>query len=469
MPTSSVTFAAFAPTRFAVGIGAFVLAPLYFLGANLLRFLLLGGTGLQALQLDYALVPLFFWLAHRVKLSMRYRLPVGFLVAAAVTAGDILDVMSARFHWSRGVVVDYAYSMPDLPWPAILPFIALVLVVAIISVPPFLGRGWRDFRLWPLAALIVALGLADAALHAQGRGDVRMGRLLQSFSMDAAGGAYRRIAVGRSLTPITGPSLAGELTGTVPRQILVVGFESLGAPRSPGQREALLGPLLAATRGTYAASISARRFEGSTLAGELRELCSLRPEGIPSTAPLLAELGGCLPARLKRQGYDTQAFHGNGPLMYDRLSIYPAMGFRRSWFDADLRAADRTLQPCPGTAFEGVCDADVYARALSQFDGGKRFVHVLTLDAHLPLPGESGAKCLPGFQASAGLCRYGQVVRASLAALGRAIDAARSPPDLIVIYGDHAPPFGLKEARKSFLGEHVPYIVLKRAVGRTAA
>jgi phosphoglycerol transferase MdoB-like AlkP superfamily enzyme len=151
--------------------------------------------------------------------------------------------------------------------------------------------------------------------------------------------------------------------------------------------------------------------------------------------------------------------------MYDRRAIYPAMGFRRAWFDADLRRAAPSIRPCPGTAFGGVCDADLFTRALSLFDGHRRFVHVLTLDAHLPLPEEGSPICEPSFAGNAGLCRYAQVTQASLGALGRAVMVAHQQPDLIIIYGDHAPPFAATAAREQFAPHRVPYIVfVKRRV-----
>jgi hypothetical protein len=92
----------------------------------------------------------------------------------------------------------------------------------------------------------------------------------------------------------------------------------------------------------------------------------------------------------------------------------------------------------------------------------------MTLDAHLPLEGTVPPRCAPAFRLDDGLCRYAQVTRASFAALGQQILAARHPPDLIVIYGDHAPPFAAVQARQAFSQRLVPYIVLRRRPAGTS-
>lgn len=433
-----------------------------FMTANLLRLALLRGTGDQSLQVDYALIPLSYWTMRRFLMRWVMQVAAGAIVAALVIGGDLLDIMSRRFNWSHGVVVDYAYSMPDLPWPAILPFMALGFASVTLSVVPFAYfRG--AFTIWPLALAVTALMLGNVVVYDGVRGDLGTTRLTRSFVSHAVIGAYNRLIVGRTLTPFVGGSMARDLAVAVPsQQILSIAVESMGFANDPVRRALLVQPLVQTVGAYYSVTTGSHPFKGSTQPGEIRELCALQANGIPNTPALLARLNECLPAKLRRKGYDTQALHGNGPLMYDRRVVYPAMGFSHSWFDTDLRHLLADSRPCPGMAFGGVCDADLFARALSLFDGRRRFVHVMTLDAHLPLEDVTPLRCAAAFRLDDSLCRYAQVTRASFAALGRQVAAARHPPDLIVIYGDHAPPFAAIQARQAFSQREVPYIVLRR-------
>lgn len=435
-----------------------------FLVTNTLRLILLHDTGDWSIQVDYIIIPIAYWGSRRIGLTWPAQVVIGMLAAVTVVCGDLLDIMSRRFNWSHGVVIDYAYSMPDLPWRTILPFVILGFATAILCLLPFAVYR-KAFPIWPLSILVMGLLLGNALLYGGTRGDVNTSRLTRSFVSHAISGAYNRLVVGRTLMPFVGNSMAKDIPASAspPRQILSVAMESFGLERNPAKRDLLLAPLRQALGSSYTFRASSHGFDGSTLPGEIRELCALQADGIPNTPRLLARLtSSCLPARLRRLGYDTQALHGNGPLMYDRRAVYPAMGFARAWFDTDLRRAAPDIRPCPGTAFGGVCDADLYARALSLFDGRRRFVHVLTLDAHLPIPAAGTSDCQPAFAGDAGLCRYAAATEASLDALARAVLAARNPPELIVLYGDHAPPFAGVQARAEFATHQVPYVVLTR-------
>jgi len=439
-----------------------------FLAANLVRFVLLRDTGDRSVQIDYALIPFAYWGARKLGFGHGIQTVLGAGVALLVIGGDLLDIMARRFNWSHGVVIDYAASMPDLPWPVIGPFVGLGMLAAGLCLVPFAVHR-HAFPIWPLGVLVGALLAANALIYSGTRGDLDLSRLTHSFVSHAVTGTVNRLFIGRTLTPFAGSTMAGDLRReapeSLPPQILSVAVESLGLASDPARRT-LLRPLLTVLGQRYAVRFGAHRFDGSTLPGEIRELCGLQADGIPNTPALLARLGAtCLPARLRRLGYDTQALHGNGPLMYDRRAVYPAMGFNRRWFDADLRRAAPGTGTCPGTAFAGVCDADVYARALSLFDGRRRFVHVLTLDTHLPLPTSGAPACDSAFAGNPGLCRYAQTTEASMRSLGQAVLGATHPPELIVVYGDHAPPFAATIARAQFAPHQVPYAVLTRMPG----
>lgn len=170
----------------------------------------------------------------------------------------------------------------------------------------------------------------------------------------------------------------------------------------------------------------------------------------------------CLPARLGRRGYDTWALHGNGGEFYSRKTFYPLLGFRHAEFYDDFkRRSDRNPQ-CSGTVFQGICDEQVYQRALNLFDGTRRFVHVMTLDTHLPVRSAQFPSCSASFKDDAGLCGYDRLVERSMRQLGEALRRAKSKPDLIFIYGDHAPPFAGQAARDVFHPDRIPFLRLRR-------
>ena len=55
-----------------------------------------------------------------------------------------------------------------------------------------------------------------------------------------------------------------------------------------------------------------------------------------------------------------------------------------------------------------------------------------------------------------------------MATLGDALVAAKVKPDIVYIYGDHAPPYAIASDRSFFDRTSVPFIVLRRrAAGGT--
>ena len=138
------------------------------------------------------------------------------------------------------------------------------------------------------------------------------------------------------------------------------------------------------------------------------------------------------------------------------------MGFRHAEFYDRLRAAFPTAQSCDGTVFHGLCDEQVYARAMELFDGGKRFVHVMTLDTHLPVRSAEPPSCSTEYAGDPALCGYDRLLGRSLTQLGRALARATIKPDVVYVYGDHAPPFATQASRQVFDAGRVPFLTLTR-------
>lgn len=445
------------------------LAVAFFLACNLFRaWLLAGSVDTVVVQADYALPVAVAWAAARLRLRPAVTIAATVLTMALAIAADAVRVASVTYGWDLNELPGFVGALDDLPWRVVTPIAAGLALATLLACVPLLFSARQRFLLWPLAVLLLPLALIDA-MPERGSADlvVRTPNLLTSSLLRLArvGRELRAGRAGPALAPFPGATLAGSLTrGPAPATILSVSVESLGIPRDPALAAAMLDPLVRGLGDRYRIEQGSHLFFGATLAGETRELCGARSWGVYALAARRRELGHCLPMRLARAGYDTVALHGNGGHMYDRLDVYPAMGFRRSLFFADLRREAPAIAVCKGLPFTGICDGAVFTRALALFDGRRRLVHVMTLDAHLPYSAENGAldQCLSAFRHAAGLCRYSALTRNSLGALASAVRSAPHPPDMIVVYGDHAPPFGAAALREAFRPGVVPYVVLTR-------
>ena len=241
------------------------------------------------------------------------------------------------------------------------------------------------------------------------------------------------------------------------RSQLVVLVESMGLPHSEAARQWLAARLMTpAVKSRWAMTIATDPFYGTTTYGELRVLCGLTG----SYTKLNEQLGmGCLPAQWRRDGRATPGFHGFSLKMFDRTHWWPVVGLQPQALDA------RNERRCHAT-FAGVCDAPLIQHAVAAADAPGRFVYALTLDTHLPLPGDAAADrpneltalCVSEAIADAAcdlIWRTGRV----LDVVAKQIGAMRTPAYVLVV-GDHAPPFRARKAREAFDQGRVPLFLL---------
>ncbi len=242
-------------------------------------------------------------------------------------------------------------------------------------------------------------------------------------------------------------------------RIVVVLVESLGLAANASLRDwvdqQLVGPQLERT-------FDVRRldtpFRGSTTAAELRVMCGLRG---PYAAMSDEQGRDCVPHAMVASGWTTAAFHGFSGHMFDRTSWWPMLGFQRRTFAEDLPA---DLPRC-GSAFRGVCDGDVAGRAALAAQRARSFTYLLTLNSHLPLAAsatrspEVAAMCaregLPG-----PVCELADAYGVALGAVRDRLLARLPHPAMVVVMGDHAPPFQSLESRDAFDETRVPAWVM---------
>lgn len=421
-------------------------------------FLLATGNGrAYPVNLDYLAVPLVVacaGIAGRPLARM-----AGALAAALLMAIDGWSAVNQVYFADPLMIFEIAGFAGQWPWRLLLPLGLGLLALGALLV------WWPAGRLRPLATLVgvAALGLVLVAA------DLAAARLVGGNLVSSATATLARPAINqwqnerrgivRAPRPFPGESMASRLDAPSswrPR-MLSVAVESWGEPIDPEDarllEQALTGPLA----GRYRV-VDARRqaYRGSTLEGEVRELCGLELDGIPRRAADMAWLKACLPARLAAAGWDTSGWHGNAGSFYRRSTVYPALGFTEAQFFETM--APRTSRLCR-FLFVGICDSDALTQAVDWLAARPRgFAHVMTLDTHLPLP-PTDAPCRGRSRA---YCDYLAGVRSTLRETAAALVAARRPPDIVVVYGDHAPPFLDADERALFQPGVVPFLWLER-------
>lgn len=261
----------------------------------------------------------------------------------------------------------------------------------------------------------------------------------------------------------------------LPSRILVVVVESWGQPISTSLQDILTKPFFSeAIRSRYLVRQGEVPFAGSTVSGEVRELC-----GQVITSPSQVDAvstQSCLPNLMKSLGYETTALHGFSRYMFGRHAWYPILGFDRMLFADDLQAAGYSSR-C-GHVFRGICDSDIAAyvqqllkrKSVAEHGITERpqFVYWLTLNTHLPVARDTTIEQKIDCSTTVAPidredheepCRLSRLL---LGTLGLVADIAeKTKEDLqVIVVGDHAPPFVFKKDRDLYKSGVVPYVEL---------
>jgi hypothetical protein len=242
------------------------------------------------------------------------------------------------------------------------------------------------------------------------------------------------------------------------RSVLFVIAESLGVPTSPEfhswLKAQLVDPKIESQFDVHTAEVP---FRGSTTSGELRSLCALAG----SYRSMSAKSGeNCLPARLVQEGWSTVGIHGFSGRMFNRTRWWPAIGLQSTLF---IDAPEFKEGPRCGAAFRGGCDHDLIDIGTHALSPAKRFVYLLTLNTHLPVAPSSATAPVPAQcqlpDADSDVCGHLAATGQMLRHLREAVGTVVAKP-LVVVVGDHAPPFANKQSRQAYLQDKVPAFVL---------
>ena len=242
---------------------------------------------------------------------------------------------------------------------------------------------------------------------------------------------------------------------------LVILVESMGQPMSQ-QLQDWLVKCLSTDRinDRWSVEVGTERFVGATTSGELRVLCGLMGHYSKLTE---ASRASCLPLQWRQAGSEAIGLHGFHMRMFDRRKWWPEIGLR-VW---DQQPFDNSgLQMNCNEAFPGICDAQVLKEAVHAADRPDSFVYALTLDTHLPLS-ESRENIEPMLKracsdsdVSMTSCELAFRLGQMLASLEESLAGMSNPP-LVLIVGDHAPPFAEASNQKAFEANSVALIVLR--------
>jgi hypothetical protein len=253
--------------------------------------------------------------------------------------------------------------------------------------------------------------------------------------------------------------------------LVLVIMESWGSIRDASVSERYRSRLRQKLGDKYLVSFGETSFRGSTVPGELRELCGI--EAI-TTAPQVSLFPPerCLPESLRAEGYETYAWHNYSGTFFNRLHWYEDIGFQHRTFQRHMLEATPTLRRCGGT-FTGVCDEEIPEMLLRAIraEPGRKFLYWLTVSSHFPVDpipvGETARLCgfSPLLKADKYICALENRVWVTLDSLADALNRISDHDVEVIIVGDHAPGFLRPGANDRYSRRQVPTIHLRRQSG----
>jgi hypothetical protein len=121
-------------------------------------------------------------------------------------------------------------------------------------------------------------------------------------------------------------------------------------------------------------------YHGSTMQGEIRELCSQYIR-LNSNTNFSSVADDCAPEYMKNKGYKVFGFHGYEKMFYARDTVWRHLGIDNTYFLPEMRQ----LNTCPGP-FSGICDEDMITYGIDLIrHEEKAFLYMLSLSSHEPV------------------------------------------------------------------------------------
>jgi len=239
---------------------------------------------------------------------------------------------------------------------------------------------------------------------------------------------------GEFLGPTNAPTFLNHLTSAqdVPAKVVLLVVESWG------ESQASLSEVkqIILRDGVNIVDVGFTDYHGSTLQGEVRELCSqnIKLDAHPNFSSFS---GSCAPAYMKKKGYEIFGLHGYLKMFYARKSVWNELGIRNAYFRTDLNQ----LKTCPGR-FSGICDEELIKHGIDLIDGkNKAFLYMLSLSSHEPVASSMLDVPMQYFRNIHAVSDSQIVARNAVGAL---VSALNNKPQLgcteAYVVGDHQPP-----------------------------
>jgi Sulfatase len=238
--------------------------------------------------------------------------------------------------------------------------------------------------------------------------------------------------------------------------LFLIIVESMGVPTSKALAEHMYSPLLSRNLSRkYKVDLGVEESLGSTIHGELRQLCDGR---------LVDGLFGvrnqhCIPTMAKNLGFTTVAVHANLPTVYGRNEWYKAIGIDE-FHAADTPGFPHKIEGERWGVLDDFSTLDYIYKNVPLGEG--KFVYWLTVSTHMPPVPFAGSKenefC--SRTQPAGVCAHVENIRMLLDAIAEHL-IKYSPNVVVVVVGDHAPPFYGLSNRSGFRDGQVPYFIVQ--------
>jgi hypothetical protein len=404
--------------------------------------------------------------------------PAGMVILFVAWAGEIARDAARNFHFAQTLdflgAIRFAglVSLPHLiPWQMIVALVGMAACAVAIHV--LIGRFGRTTSRGRIAGAVFALGCVAVAADV-GNGSIYvfgLGADRTLVDLNIAGSTARNLLIDRMTDrstggqpmrrfdqPLTFEHIRAWRTAHPQSGALLILVESMGLPNSLPVRDWLYHRVETGQLSTRWKIMPGREtFYGPTTYGELRVLCGLRGDYAALTP---ADESGCLPHLFADAGGATYGLHGFNLRMFDRDRWWRELGIDPQDFSGEADLPGRTH--C-NDAFPGICDAVVLRRATALADVPGRFVYTVTLDTHLPLPWQVQAvrpdllRLCQADHVPPLACRMVDRLADVLDEIAVDMSRMRTSP-LVVVVGDHAPPFFQPAARASFDAAHVTMI-----------
>ncbi len=247
-----------------------------------------------------------------------------------------------------------------------------------------------------------------------------------------------------------------------PEKMVLIVVESYGLFKNNEINNYLMDEFRRELNKNYKVKFNKVKFSGATTSGEIRELCGVQGDsyGIKS----FIEKHECLPGRLIDLGYKTSGFHYFYKSSFNRGVWWPKIGLSNIYFLDSYNTKKRKL--CGGF-LNGGCDRQLIIDLFNSIDSqSKSFSYALTLNSHLPVHRNDDIISIENNEvnnfddASSNVKLLINSWRVVLQEVAGQLNNKIRDDALVVIVGDHAPPYLNKQDRSMFSTAEVPYIIV---------